>query len=128
MNSKIITMDLLYSELEKDQYPVIDKEAKIVTVINSEDQTKRIYRIVGENPIELEEIQIDLNKMASMLADQFDAKMLMDEVLRKTDTAQLLDIKERLEVPDASIKSKKGCFSMQIGGKRGRPVELVLIQ
>ena len=128
MTSKIITMDLLYSELEKDQYPVIDKEAKIVTVINSEDQTKRIYRIVGENPIELEEIQIDLNKMAAMLAEQFDAKMLMDEVLRKTDTAQLLDIKERLEVPDASIKSKKGCFSMQIGGKRGRPVELVLIQ
>ena len=128
MSAKRITLNVLYGELEKDQYPVIDKEAKLVTVINSEDQTKRIYRIVREYPLELEEIEIDLDKMASQLAEHFDSKMLMDEVLRKTDTDQLLELKERLETPDASIKSKKGCFSLLIGGKRGRPVELTLIQ
>jgi len=128
MSSKIITLNILYANLEKEQYPVIDKEAKLVTVINTKDETKAIYRIVGEHPIELEKIDIDIDKMASQLAEHFDSKMLMSEVLKKTETGQLLDIKERLETPDASIKSKKGCFSLQIGGKRGRPVELTLIQ
>jgi len=128
MTSKRITLAVLYSELEKDQYPVIDKEAKLVTVINAEDQTKSIYRIIREYPIELEKIEIDIDKMSSQLAEHFDSKMLMEEVLKKTDTEQLLELKERLEIPDASIKSKKGCFSLQIGGKRGRPVELTLIQ
>ena len=128
MSGKRITLNVLYGELEKEQYPVIDKEAKLVTVINTKDETKAIYRIVREYPLELEKIDIDIDKMASQLAEHFDSKMLMSEVLKKTETGQLLDIKERLEKPEASIKSKKGCFSLQIGGKRGRPVELTLIQ
>lgn len=128
MSSKRITLNVLYGELEKEQYPVIDKEAKLVTVINTKDETKAIYRIIREYPIELEKIEIDIDKMASQLAEHFDSKMLMEEVLRKADTEQLLDVQERLEVPGASIKSKKGCFSLQIGGKRGRPKELTLIQ
>jgi len=127
MSSKIITLNILYANLEKEQYPVIDKEAKLVTVINTKDETKEIYRIIRDYPIELEKIEIDIDKMASQLAEHFDSKMLMEEVLRKTDTEQLLDVQERLEVPGASIKSRKGCFSLQIGGKRGRPKELTLI-
>ena len=127
MSSKRISLSYLYDNLEKDQYPVIDKEAKLITVMNAASSTKSIYRITEEHPIVLELIELDLEKMASILAENFDAKMLMDEVLRKADTDQLLELSERLAIPNASVKSRKGCFSMQIGGKRGRPVELTLI-
>lgn len=125
--SKRITFNVLYSQLEKDQYPVIDKELKLVTIMNADTKTKDIYRITREYPLELELIDMDLDKMALQLAEKFDPKMLMDEVLRKLDTEQLMDIKERLEKPNVAISSKNRCFSLLIGGKVGAPVELTLI-
>jgi len=123
-----LTLYVLYTQLEKSEFPVIDKDSKLVYVIDSENDTKRIYKITDEDSLELEEIELDIPGMAAQLAEHFDANMLMQEVLKKADTDQLLEVKARLEKPDVSIKSKKGCFSLQIGGKRGRPIELTLIE
>jgi hypothetical protein len=126
--TKKITISELYSQLEIDQYPIIDKEAKLVTVVDSKDNTKLIYRITREYPLEIQKIAMDLDKMASQLAEHFDAKLLLTEVLKKADSGQLLEIQDRLAIPDVSIKSKKACFSLMIGGKVGRPMELTLIE
>ena len=128
-----ITLSELFSELEKGSYPIIDKEEKMVYVVVSQniadadaDQTSRLFIIVQENPVLLEEIEFDFDEMANRLTPGFDPTFLVKTALKEAAPATLLKIKERLENPEASVKTKPGCVSLAIGGKRGHPIELVL--
>lgn len=128
-----ITLSELYSQLDKGQYPIIDKDEKMVYVVASEelsdaeaDKTNRLFHIVQDNPILLEEELFDFDEMASRLAPGFDPTYLVKVALQEAPPKQLLDIKQRLEHPEASVKTKPGCVSLAIGGKRGTPIELVL--
>ncbi len=128
-----ITLSELYSQLEKEQYPIIDKDLKMVYVVISEDvkdadadKTSRLFHIVQEDPILLEEVIFDFDEMASRLTPGFDPHFLVMEALKEAAPALLLNIKERLEHPKASVRTGPGCVSLVIGGKQGAPVELVL--
>lgn len=130
---KQITLSELYAQLEKGAYPIIDKEEKLVYVVVSQeiadadaDQTSRLFHIVQDNPILLEEEEFDFDAMAERLAPGFDPTFLVKTALKEAPPKELLQIKERLENPTASVKTKPGCVSLAIGGKRGSPVELVL--
>jgi len=90
------------------------------------DQTNRLFRIVQEDPVLLEEEVFDFDEMAKRLVPGFDPTLLIRHALREAPPGVLLQIKERLEKPDASVKTKRGCVSLAIGGKAGRPIELVL--
>ena len=130
---KRITLSELVSQLEKGSYPIIDKEEKMVYVVVSQeladadaDQTSRLFIIVQEDPVFLEEVEFDFDFMAGRLAPGFDPTFLVKTALKEAPPKTLLEIKERLENPDASVKTKPGCVSLAIGGKRGPPIELVL--
>ena len=130
---KRITLSELVSQLEKGSYPIIDKEEKMVYVVVSQeladadaDQTSRLFIIVQEDPVFLEEVEFDFDFMAGRLAPGFDPTFLVKTALKEAPPKTLLEIKERLENPDASVKSNPGCVSLAIGGKRGPPIELVL--
>jgi len=128
-----ITLSELFSELEKGSYPIIDKEEKMVYIVVSQnladadvDQTSRLFIIVQEDPVLLEEVEFDFDFMAGRLTPGFDPTFLVKTALKEAPPKTLLEIKERLENPDASVKTKPGCVSLAIGGKRGPPIELVL--
>ncbi len=128
-----ITLDELYSQLEKGHYPIIDKESKMVYVVYNEDlsdddadQTNRLFHIIQDDPILLREEIFDFDEMASRLVPGFDPTFLVKAALKEAPPMQLIDIKERLEHPEASVKTKPGCVSLAIGGKRGMPIVLVL--
>lgn len=130
-----ITLSELFAQLEKGSYPIIDKEEKMVYVVVSQDiadadadQTSRLFHIVQEDPVLLEEVEFDFDEMANRLAPGFDPTFLVKTALKEAPPKTLLDIKERLEHPEASVKTKPGCVSLAIGGKRGHTVELVLRQ
>lgn len=130
---KKITIDELFSQLKKDQYPIIDKEEKMVYVVSNDDikeadadKTSRLFHIVQEDPLLLEEVLFDFDEMASKLTPGFDPHFLVKEALKEAPPKLLLDIKERLDRPKAKISTRPGCVSLSIGGKRGAPVELVL--
>ena len=128
-----ITLTEFYSQLEKNQYPIIDKDEKMVYVVISEDvadadadKTSRLFHIVQDDPVLLEEEIFDFDEMASRLTPGFDPAYLVKVALKEAPPKQLLEIKQRLEYPEASVKTKPRCVSLMIGGKRGAPIELVL--
>ena len=130
---KRITISELYAELQKEEYPIIDKDEKMVYVVapqtigHDSDQTNRLFLIIQEDPLLLEEVEFDFEAMAKKLAEGFDPLFLVKTALQEATTSRLLEIKNRLdEKPDASVKTKPGCVSLKIGGRRGAPVELVL--
>lgn len=130
---KRITLSELYSQLTDATYPIIDKSEKMVYVVGSEDikdaeadKTVRLFHIVQEDPILLEEVEFDFDEMASKLTPGFDPHFLVKEALKEAPPRTLLDIKERLEHPSPSVKTKPKCVALCIGGKVGAPVELVL--
>jgi len=129
---KRITLSELYAGLIPEEYPIIDKDEKMVYVVAPQhkggeaEQTNRLFHIVQEDPILLEEVIFDFDAMAKQLTPGFDPEFLVKTALKEAAPSRLLEIKERLENPDASVKTKPGCVSLRIGGRRGSPVELVL--
>jgi hypothetical protein len=48
-------------------------------------------------------------------------------LLIQSGPVEILELKERLEKSYAKIKDTPGCYSLLVGGKRGKPYEFVLI-
>ncbi len=125
--TKKYTLNQLYDMAGPKEYAVMDKEDNLIVLLNTEDETSRVFRIVHEYPILAEELIVDFQGMAEKLARGLDKVELLKEVLRSAPPNDVVEIKERLEAgPDVSITSGPGCFSLKIGGKRGRPKELVI--
>lgn len=125
---KKYTLNQIYDTVKSGEYPIIDKEDKLIVIIKDEDKTARIYKIVSEYPLLAEELIVDFEPIAERLAVGLDAKGLIIEALRKAPPNDVVEIQERLEKPDAAVKPGPGCYSIKIGGKPGRPIELVIVE
>lgn len=125
--TKRYTLNQIYEMVGLKEYPVIDKEEKLIVIVNKDDETSRVFRIVSEYPLLAEELIVDFQELAEKLARGLDKVELLKEVLRSAPPNDVVDIKERLDAkPDAKITSAPRCFALLIGGKPGRPKELVI--
>lgn len=102
----------------------LDPETKTAAIIDQEGHLKNVYKT--NNNVDFVEVKIDSDKLADKLVDGFDAKKFLVEVLKTLTPADLIDVAERLEAKEPSVKSAPRCFALMIGGKPGRPLELVL--
>jgi len=131
---KRYTLGEIYAELAEEEYPIIDKDEKMVYVVGTQikghedaEHINRLFHIVEDSPeLLLEEVIFDFDAMAKQLTPGFDPEFLVKTALKEAPPARLLEIKERLENPEAKVSTKPGCVSLSIGGKRGAPIELVL--
>ena len=125
--TKKYTLNQIYEMAGPKDYPIIDKEEKLIVIINKDDKTSRVFRITHEYSLLAEELIIDFQDLAEKLARGLDKIELLKEVLRSAPPNDVVKIKERLDAkPDASVKSAPRCFALMIGGKPGRPLELVI--
>ena len=108
----------------KDEVFFYDPETGIAAVLDLTSHLKHLYKT--KNGSDFEEVSVDYKGMAARLAQGLDVKQFLEEVLTTTSPAEVLEIKERLEHPEASVVSKPRCFSLMIGGKVGQPMELTL--
>ena len=125
--TKKYTLNQIYEMTGPGEFPIIDKKEKLIVVVNEDDQTSKVYRIVHEYPLLAEVLIVDFQDLAEKLARGLDTVELLKEVLRSAPPNDVVKIKERLDAkPDASIKSAPRCFALMIGGIPGRPLELVI--
>jgi len=108
----------------KDGVFFYDPEAGIAAILDIEGRIQHIY--TTKDAVEFREITLDIKAMAKKLAEGLDPEAFLEEVLETTAPVELVEVKERLEHPQATVKSAKRCFSLMIGGKQGRPMELTL--
>ncbi len=125
--TKKYTFNQIYDMLGPEDYHIIDKKEKLVVIFSKDNETSRVFKVVREYPLLAEELVIDFQDLAEKLARGLDKVELLKEVLRSAPPNDVVEIKERLDTkPDASITSSPGCFSLKIGGRSGRPKELVI--
>ena len=134
MNKKRVTLSDIYADLKEEEYPIIDKDQKMVYVVGTmikghadAEHVNRLFHIVETAPVLLLEEEIfDWDAMAKQLTPGFDPEFLVKTALKEAPPSRILEIKQRLENPEAKVTTKPGCVSLSIGGKRGAPIELVL--
>lgn len=102
----------------------LDPETNTAAIIDMEGHLKNVYKT--NNNEDFLEVEIDPEQLADKLVEGFDVKKFLLEVLNTVTPAELIDIAERLEGDNPSVKSAPRCFALMIGGKPGRPLELVL--
>ena len=123
-----LTLSQIYDSLEpKEEYLMIVKEAKIAFVHDEDGHTIRVYKIESEYPLLFTEVPLDFKGMAKKLAEGLNAEALIEDLLKSKPLETTLEVAARLEHPNASVKSKEGCYKLLIGGKPGRPLELDII-
>lgn len=116
-------------ELLESDKEILQIEEKTMFIIDIDThKLKRAWKRVNGDFEELE-LDVIVSRIAKKLKDKVDAEALLKELLiAQTHPEFLLDLDERLQKPDVMVKSKPTrCYSLSIGGKRGRPVELTLV-
>jgi len=121
-------MSQIYDSLEpEEEYLMVVKEAKIAFIVDKDEHTKKVFHIVNEYPLQLEEITPDFKQLAKKLAEGLDKEALLEDLLKSKPLETTLEVAARLTNDEAMVKSKEGCFKLLIGGKPGRPYELDIL-
>ena len=123
--SKFRLVDIV-SSFSLEKYNIICSE-KYIWIINREsDKIAKIFMKISEDEfveVNMEEIA---SKIAEHLAPYINVKEYLKEfVLSVVPAPEAMEVLERLE-KGGKVTPTKGCFSLMIGGKRGRPFEFVL--
>ena len=124
-----ITLEEIYKDLdEKNEVLFISRETATAGIIDFDERSRRLFKIVSFEPMTFEEITVDYDKMAYRIASAVSTENLIKEALKIAGPETILEIKERLDHPEASIKSGPGCFEVNIGGKQGAPFSWVILE
>lgn len=124
---KKLTMNQIMDEIKPGKEYLVylkTKNYNHVIIVDGENHLLRLYKVVHEYPKLLERVEIDFEALAERLAPGLDKVALIMDVLVSAAPEEILEVQERLEHPEASVKGGPGCFSILIGGKPGRPFEL----
>ena len=125
--SKTWTLENIRKSSDPEKEAVVMDES-LVFILNTEtNKLKMLFKKAGQRYV-----QIDLSKtietIVNKLAPHIDVKKLLAEMLLiQSGPMEIMELKERLEKGYAKVKDTPGCYSIMVGGKRGKPYEFVLI-
>ena len=114
----------------------IDPEEEIVIIIEDyvridsiepPHKLKMLFKKAGQRYVEMNITEI-VKFIAEKLAPHIDVEQFLTEHIRAYSSAEeIVELKGRLEKRYAKISDKPMCYSLMIGGKRGRPYEFNLV-
>ena len=113
---------------------IVDKE--LVTILDivgdhgthGHQRIKAIFKKKGNYYY----VKVDLNKTIKKIIKRIKPHVnletfLKELILLRSSPEEIIELEERLEKPETSIRDAPRCYALMIGGKRGRPLEFVLI-
>ena len=113
----------------------IDPEKEIVIVIEDyvrvddiepPHRLKMLFKKAGQRYVEVNFTEI-VKFIAEKLAPHMDVEQFLTEHIKAFSSAEeIMELKERLEKP-AKVSAKPLCYSLMVGGKRGKPYEFNLV-
>jgi len=110
----------------KKEYLTLYEE--MISLCDKDGHTIKVWKYNQELD-EFDEIPFEemTKTIIEFLSKKIDVKDILSDLLKAhTPEQTVVDIYERVTKSNfkASVKSKEGCFSISIGGKKGRPVSL----
>ena len=125
--SKTWTLENIRKASDPEKEAVVMDES-LVFILNTEtNKLKMLFKKAGQRYVQID-IAKTIETIVNKLAPHVDVKTLLTEMLLiKSGPVEILELKERLEKGYAKVKDVPGCYSLMVGGKRGKPYEFVLI-
>jgi len=78
---------------------------------------KKLYKMDAEKLMQ---------EIVKILADKLNVHEFLADVLSSLHPNELQEVYERTVIKKGKVKATEGCYKLLIGGKRGRPMELML--
>jgi len=116
----------ILSRLSEEKTLVL--QGKYVAIRDEQEHTLELYEIDLTSG-ELEKINLDdiVEEIAEYLKDKVNIKLLLKDFLRsKLPEEVILKLYERVKL-QPKVTDEEGCYKIRVGGKRGRPLELYLV-
>ena len=113
----------------KKEALIVHEEYVIIYELDEKAEQQRmkmIFKKAGQRYVEIKLEEV-LNLIVEKLAPHLDVKRFLKELLILHSSPQeIVELKERLE-KGAKITEAPLCYSLMIGGKRGRPYEFNIV-
>lgn len=106
---------------------LIEDDLIYIMDIEKPHRLKMIFKKAGKRYVSID-LAKTLENVINKLAPHVDVKkLLMEIILLQSPPQEVLELKERLEKGYAKVTEAKLCYSLMIGGKRGKPYEFNLV-
>ena len=125
--SKTWTVENIRKASDPEKESVI-MDGDLVFVLETEtNKLKMLFKKAGHRYVQID-VTKTIKSIVNKLAPHVDVKKLLTEMLLiQSGPVEIMELKERLEKGYAKVKDAPGCYSIMVGGKRGRPYEFVMI-
>jgi len=126
--AKTFTLDAIKKAIDPET-EFICVEGDLVAICETEEpcKLKAVFKKAGERYVKVD-LPAMLELIVSKLAPHIDVKRFLTELITLHSSAEeVLELNERLEKGDVKISEEKRCYSLMVGGKRGRPYEFNLV-
>ena len=84
------------------------------------------YKIEEDGSLTRFHMEDQQKEIAKELAKYVDAEKLMVHILSQYNPEELEELFERVIKKEGKVTEQPGCYSLNIGGKRGRPMNIVV--
>lgn len=128
MSAKTYTLTTIRQRIDPEKEIVV-ADGDLVYILDDETaRLKMIFKKAGHRYVEIN-FQETIAKIAEKLAPHVQVETFLKELIACTTSPQeILELKERLAKGEVKISSENRCYSLLIGGKRGRPMEFTLVK
>ena len=125
--TKTWTLENIRKISDPEKEAVIMDENLVFVLETETNKLKMIFKKAGQRYVQID-ITKTIETIVNKLAPHVDVKKLLTEMLLiQSGPMEIMELKERLEKGYAKVKDTPGCYSIMVGGKRGRPYEFVLV-
>jgi len=128
LNAKTWTLRAIKESIDPEKENItIEGEYVVVTSNEEPFKLKAIFKKAGYRYAQFD-LQEAVKMIVSKLAPQVDVKKFLEElILLHSSVEEIIDLRERLEKGYVKVKEAERCYSLMVGGKRGRPYEFNLV-
>ena len=125
--TKTWTLENIRKASDPEKEAVVMEEDLVFVLETETNKLKMLFKKAGQRYVQID-VTKTIETIANKLAPHVDIKKLLTEMLLiKSGPVEIMELKERLEKSYAKIKDTPGCYSLTVGGKRGKPYEFILI-
>jgi hypothetical protein len=120
--------DLIERAKKENFIMTFQPENNIIMMIKTTEQEEvhdlfgdfEVYRLENGKILKVD-MKVLVNESAKVLSKHVKPEDVVKNILRDLTPSEIMEVFERAVKKKGKIKTKNGCFEIQIGGKRGHP-------
>ena len=100
-------------------------EDRFAVIVDCDYRSKRAFCLVENGEYEEIDVKGMIKRISKYLSKHMNLEQLLQDKLLHEPTETILDLDMRIK-KEPEVKERRGCYTLLIKGKQGRPLELML--